>query len=66
MISHSLGNKKGNGITGCKELIGFIIFLIALRSLNNLHFPDFLNDNYLRIPRDSRLLYRLSLQLLLD
>lgn len=32
---------EGNGIPGCREPIGWIIILMALRSVNILHLPDF-------------------------
>ena len=38
---HPLGNKKGKGIPDCRESIGWITLLIALRSVTILHFPDF-------------------------
>ena len=41
MTGLSLGNKEGNGIIGYREPIGWIT-LIVLRSVNILHFPDFL------------------------
>ena len=36
-----LGKREGKGIPDCREPIGWITLLTALRSVTILHFPDF-------------------------
>lgn len=37
---HPSGNKEDKGNPDCKGLIGWIIFFMALKSVNTLHLPD--------------------------
>lgn len=40
-IGHSLVNKEGNVLPGCREPVDLIILLIGLRSFNILYLPNF-------------------------
>jgi hypothetical protein len=64
IIGRDFSNKDGKGSLVCKELIGWITLLTALKSIIILHFPDFFLKQTQRNSMGWRLLYMLSPQLL--